>query len=141
MCTSNQTTEPKLVILVSFSQEKLPHTLQWRIQGGGGPNRPRPPLFLLFSGAASKNLDSRPPPPLFTDPGSASALISRTLSHRCSTTFKQTVKLRGSHSLGTMHCPPPSIVKAKRGAAPAQSRFSGFPLDKKTGHTMLIDSW
>ena len=47
--------------------------LQWRIQGG--PNRPRPPpplfsadlsffgRFLLFSGAASRNLDSRPPPP------------------------------------------------------------------------------
>ena len=50
----------------------------------GGPNRPRPPLFsadfcffgrfLLFSGATSRNLDSRPPPPLFTDPGSASGI-------------------------------------------------------------------
>ena len=42
--------------------------------GGGGPNRPRPPppfsagRFLLFSGAASWNWDSRPPspPPLFS---------------------------------------------------------------------------
>ena len=48
---------------------------QWRIQGGGG----RPFLadfcffgrFLFILGAASRNLDSRPP--LFTDPGSASA--------------------------------------------------------------------
>ena len=53
--------------------------------GGGGPNRPRPPppffrpifVFLAyfgrFSGAASRNLDSRPP--LFTDPGSATAYM------------------------------------------------------------------
>ena len=51
---------------------------QWRIQGGGGlknwsESAAAPPFFgrfLLFSGAASRNLDSRPP--LFTDPGSAS---------------------------------------------------------------------
>ena len=62
------------------------HTNQWRIQGGGGGRigRGPPPFFwpifyfffgrfLLFSGAASRNLDSRPP--LFTDPGSASANI------------------------------------------------------------------
>ena len=45
--------------------------------GAGGESAAAPPLFLgrflLFSGAASRNLDSRPPPPLFTDPGSASA--------------------------------------------------------------------
>ena len=55
--------------------------------GGGAESAAAPPPFrpsfgvflggfLLFSGAASRNLDSRPtpPPPLFTDPGSASAL-------------------------------------------------------------------
>ena len=43
--------------------------------GGGRIGRGPPPFFgrffNLFSGAASRNLDSRPPP-LFTDPGSAS---------------------------------------------------------------------
>ena len=53
----------------------------WRIQylytvaGGWIGRGPPPPFFgrfFLFSGAASRNLDSRPP--LFTDPGSASGI-------------------------------------------------------------------
>ena len=68
--------------------------MQWRIQGGGGGRIGRgPPLFsadfcffgrfLLFSGAASRNLDSRPP--LFTDPGSASDVrnINVATCHAC----------------------------------------------------------
>ena len=48
--------------------------IQWRIQGGA--ESAAAPLFfgrfLSFPGAASRNLDSRPP--LFTDSGSASAI-------------------------------------------------------------------
>ena len=59
--------------------------MQWRIQGGGGRigRGPPPPLFSAdfcffwpiladFRGAEWRNLDSRPP--LFTDPGSATAM-------------------------------------------------------------------
>ena len=60
--------------------------------GGGRIGRGPPffrPIFVFlayfgrFSGAESRNLDSRPPPPLFTDPGSATVpcLIGATLCY------------------------------------------------------------
>ena len=67
---------------------------------GGGANRPRPPppffrpifVFLAyfgrFSGAASRNLDSRPP--LFTAPGSVtgSSSSSSSSSRSCSSSSR-----------------------------------------------------
>ena len=65
--------------------ELMDDSRQWRIQGGGGgPNRPRPPppfsgrflfflaLFVIFGRGIEEFGFPAPPPPLFTDPGSAS---------------------------------------------------------------------
>ena len=75
-----------VIVNIIGEHEQCMTLSQWRIQGGGGPNRPRPPFFwpifvfladFCYYWARHRGIwiPGPPPPPLFTDPGSASAFV------------------------------------------------------------------